>query len=45
MTCVFNNEEPLRQSASAVFEDLLSGQNTYGCTGPLVSIIQKSSGH
>jgi len=42
MTCVFDNKLPIRQAASAVFSDLLSGQNTYDCTGPLVSIIQQA---
>ena len=42
MTCVFNNKVSISQAASAVYNDLSSGQNTYGCTGPLVPIIQQA---
>jgi hypothetical protein len=42
MTCVFNNQESLTKAAGTIYNDLLSGQNTYGCTGPLVTIIQQA---
>jgi hypothetical protein len=45
MTCIFNNKVPIRQAASDVFSDLLSGHNTYDCTGPLVPIIQQAGNH
>jgi hypothetical protein len=41
MTCTFNNQIHIRQSASNVYTDLIAGRNTYGCAGPLVPIIQE----
>ena len=45
MVCVFNNKVSLNQAASTLYSNLLSGQNSYDCTGPLVSIIQAAGGH
>lgn len=43
MTCNYDNKESLENSSQAVMNDLLSGKNTYSCSGPLVAILQSQS--
>jgi hypothetical protein len=40
MTCTFDNSQTLDNAVTVVFNNLFTQKNTYGCTGPLVVILQ-----